>query len=252
MADQMNAAWTMADAAVVAGSLDADEVHAWLIDLDAPAPGDRPPTEYLSDDEHARAARFRFDDHRRRFATARGLMRWLLAHYTGSDPAALRFGHGPAGKPALLAAPAAADLAFNLSHSGGHALLGVARGMALGVDIESVRAVPDSASIASSLFATAEVQALQALPLPRRSEGFFACWTRKEAYVKALGGGLSVPLDGFEVSVDPDAPAALRSIGGSPGAAAGWTLWGERLGCGAWCAVAVDRRPARLRRIMLN
>ena len=72
MADQMNAAWTMADAAVVAGSLDADEVHAWLIDLDAPAPGDRPPTEYLSDDEHARAARFRFDDHRRRFATARG------------------------------------------------------------------------------------------------------------------------------------------------------------------------------------
>jgi 4'-phosphopantetheinyl transferase len=242
--------WEIAEPAGIAGSLTADEVHAWLFDLEVPPRPAQMLSNYLSHDERERAARFHLAHHRRRFESAHGLMRWLLAHYAGVEPAALQFAAGPSGKPGLAAPAASSDLVFNLSHSGGRAMLGVARGMAIGVDIEVMRAVPESDAIARSMFAAPEVQALQALDPARRDDGFFACWTRKEAYVKAQGGGLSVPLDGFEVGVDPDAPAALYSIAGSTQAAARWTLWGDRVAGDAWFAVAVDRRPATLRRVI--
>jgi 4'-phosphopantetheinyl transferase len=244
--------WRRAAATAVAGGLAPDEVHAWLVDLDQPP---RPASELaalLSDDERERAARFHFASHRQQFEVARGLLRWLLGHYTGVAPEALRFALGSAGKPALAGAAVASGIGFNLSHSGGRALLGVARGMAIGVDIEAVRAVPESEAIANSLFASTEVEALRNLPAERRVDGFFACWTRKEAYVKAVGGGLAVPLHAFAVSVDPDAAAELGSIAGSQAAAAAWTLWGGRVAADAWAAIAVDRNPVRLHRFCLH
>jgi 4'-phosphopantetheinyl transferase len=240
--------WCPAVATSVAGGLAPDEVHAWLVDLDQPP---RPASELaalLSDDERERAARFHFVSHRQQFEVARGLLRWLLGHYTGVAPEALRFALGSAGKPALAGVAMASGIRFNLSHSGGRALLGVARGVAIGVDIEAVRAVPESEAIANSLFAGTEVEALRHLPADRRVDGFFACWTRKEAYVKAVGGGLAVALDGFAVSVDPDAAATLHSIAGSEAAAASWTLWGGPVAADAWAAIAVERNPVRLRR----
>jgi 4'-phosphopantetheinyl transferase len=238
--------WQPMPVASVAELLAPGDVHAWTVDLDEPPADVRRLAALLSDDEAERAARLQFDRDRRRFVMARSALRCVLGHYTGVAPAALRFALGHAGKPAL-DCPAGTDgLAFNLSHSGGQALIGVARGMAIGVDLEAARQVPEYEAIAKSHFAVAEVAGLFALPQARRMDGFFACWTRKEAYVKAIGGGLSVPLDSFEVSLDPDAPAQLRAIDGSACAAAAWTMWGGVLPTRAWTAIAVDRNPARL------
>jgi 4'-phosphopantetheinyl transferase len=162
--------------------------------------------------ERARAERFVFERHRRRFTAARGLLRETLAAELGGDPAALRFEYGPRGKPRL-AAGSDDGLRFNVSHSGELLLIALARGAELGVDVEAVRPDIDHAAIARRFFSACEQAALLALPDPLRARGFFAIWTRKEAYVKLLGGGLSIPLDGFDVSLDEPA-RLLRGAAG--------------------------------------
>ena len=178
----------------------------------------------LSADETARAARFRFDRDRQHFIAGRAALRRILARYLDRDPAALRFAYGPAGKPALGGAPQGEDIRFNLSHSAGQALLAVARGRALGVDLEALRMSDDLPAVAKRFFARGELSALASIPQALYAQAFFACWTRKEALLKAYGGGLSLPLDGFCVSVDPRAPARLISTDFDPGAAGRWSL----------------------------
>jgi 4'-phosphopantetheinyl transferase len=164
-------------------------------------------------------------------------MRTILGHYLDACAASLCFASGAAGKPQLAGLHAASGLHFNLSHSGSHGLLGVA-GHAIGVDVEQQRPMPDLHALARANFASSEVQALLALPAELQHDGFFACWTRKEAIVKALGGGLSIPLADFDVSVDPRDPVRLHSLpaGARPSA---WTLWGERAMPDLWVAAAV-------------
>lgn len=135
----------------------------------------------------------------------------LLADYAGVAPASLAFAAGPFGKPALTAPPQAAGLHFSVSRSGGVAVLAVARGGRVGVDVAALRPVPEAALIARRLFSPAEAAALAALPDTARLAGFYRLWTCKEAVVKALGGGLSIPLDAFEVEHRADHPPALRS-----------------------------------------
>jgi 4'-phosphopantetheinyl transferase len=218
-----------------------DCVHVWLLALERPA---RPLTELsalLDDHERERVERFHFERDRRRFTAGRGQLRLLLGAYLERDPAALTFSYGPAGKPRLGDAErSAVPIDFNLSHSADMALLGVTRGRRIGVDIEALRDTPDLDDVARQHFSPEEVQARQALPAALKLDAFFVTWTRKEAYLKAIGDGLLAPLDRFVVSVDPTAGARLVSIEGSREAAARWTMWGGKPCESCWGAVAVE------------
>lgn len=243
--------WEPADPAAAGAAQSTSEVHLWLLPLDHSTRPHADLATSLSPDERARAARFHFDLDRRRFEAARGLLRWMLGLYLGVAPADLRFAYGQHGKPSIANVGRGRVLEFNLSHSGTWALLGVTRGLPIGVDVEVLRDVADCSGIVRANFAPSEAAELFALPRALQPAAFFAGWTRKEAYVKAVGGGLAVPLDGFEVSLDPRLPARLRTLAGSEEAARAWTLWGFEPLAGAWCAVAARGRALALRRFRL-
>jgi 4'-phosphopantetheinyl transferase len=177
-----------------------------------------PPAEFdslaalLSDGERARAARFHFADHAARFTVAHGRLRQWLAPLLGIAPERVAFTAGPHGKPALAGDAAGSGIQFNLSHSDTLGLVGWCAGRHIGVDIERWRSLRDEAALARRYFSAGEAAAYEALPAEHRSEGFFNCWTRKEAYVKAVGRGLTLPLDSFDVALQ-SGPAArlLRS-----------------------------------------
>ncbi len=243
--DSFPSTWHRSTPEQAAPGLRAGHAHLWLVSLDEPPlPHDRL-AGFLDDDERARAARFRFEIHRRRFEAGRGLLRWLVAHYAGFEPASLRWRHGPHGKPALDGAQPAPSLEFNLSHSGGWAVVGLTLDAVIGVDVEVARDIPELMELARTNFSAGEVRELQQLHPELQAAGFFACWTRKEAYVKALGAGLSAPLQDFEVSLDPQQPPTMRSIGGSTAAAEHWSLLGLQPAEGVWLAAAVNLVTAR-------
>ena len=183
-----------------------DEVHVWKVDLSAPVSDVR----MLSRDEHERAARFHFERDRHHFKAARSALRTVLGRYLNLPPGSLEFGQTEYGKP-FLTNPEAAGVLFNLSHSGEVALIAVAREREVGVDVEFMRADFATNEVAEHFFSVAEIYTLSGLGPQLRTQAFFNCWTRKEAYVKARGEGLSMPLDVFDVSLAPDVPAAMLS-----------------------------------------
>lgn len=231
--------------AEVEGRIDAGEIHVWLARLDRPETERRAFEATLSPDEADRAGRFCFEEHRAHYVVARGLLRALLGRYLGVHPAAVRFAYDAHGKPALDGG-ASADLAFNVSHSGGLALCGISRVGPLGVDIETWRFTSNRDGIAARYFAQGEVRRLQALPATERMAAFFDCWTRKEAFVKAIGHGLGHPLDRFEVSFEPGVPARLLDVDGDADEAAHWTLEALPHVPGYSAALAVRRRPVAI------
>jgi len=184
--------------------LTAAEIHLWLADLDQPPKPLAELAATLAVEERERAARFRFPEHRDRFVAGRGLLRELLGAYLNQPAAALRFVQGAHGKPALAGAGAGTGLHFNLSHSGGRALYAVAR-REVGVDLERLDRTVSYASLAERICTPREWAAFQVLPLERIQPAFFACWTRKEAIAKALGGGLASGLRTLEVCCREDA-----------------------------------------------
>lgn len=175
----------------------AGEIHVWAADLET-LEFDAAPRSWLSNDERDRANRFHLDRDRRRFERRRCMLRFLLGRYLDVDPAAVRFHYGPEGKPELAGSD---GLRFNVSHSDGHALYAFAQ-IEVGVDIERVRTDIDVDSIARTVFASGEKRYLEALPAPERVWAFFRYWVRKEAYIKAHGHGLSLPLHSFEVTLE--------------------------------------------------
>jgi 4'-phosphopantetheinyl transferase len=223
----------------------AAEVHVWCAALDPPAPHVERAAALLSADEQARAARFRAARDRRRYTIARGMLRAILGKYLATDPGGLEFAYGPRGKPEL--AGAGQDVQFNLSHSGELALCAVTRGRRVGVDLEQVRPLENAGPIARRFFAPAEVAAFEHLPEAAKLEGFFNCWTRKEAYIKALGDGLAAPLDQFTVSLIPGQPAALLAVEMPGEDAARWSVEALAPAPGYVGAVVVEGRGSRLR-----
>ena len=201
--------------------LEADTVHVWCAPLDPPAGAVRGYAALLAPDERARAERFRFEQHRRQYTVARGVLRSLLGRYLGADPRALAFRYASHGKPELDGGGGA--LRFNVSHSGELALYAVARGREVGVDVEHVHPLDDAEEIAERFFSAAERAAFRALPPEAKEVAFFDCWTRKEAYIKAIGEGLSFPLHAFDVSLAPGEPARLLGAVDREQAAR-WTL----------------------------
>jgi 4'-phosphopantetheinyl transferase len=190
-------------------TLTADTVHVWTASLEVADAELACYAHTLDATEHAHAQRFRFERDRRRFIVARGVRRTLLARYARVAPHRLAFGAGQWGKPHLLEPLPARTIRFNASRSGGIALIGVAVGREIGVDVELERDILDWDEIAERFFSVRERRELQAVPAGQKRLAFFTCWTRKEAYIKARGEGLSLPLDQFDVSLTPGSPAAL-------------------------------------------
>ncbi len=199
-------------------------VHVWRAVLDQSEAVCCELEGALSPDERARAARFHFPHDRRRFTVARGVLRHIIGAYLGVQPDAVQFKYGRLGKPALDAGAPPRRLCFNTSHSRTLALFALSRDRELGVDVEYMRAVPDAAHIAERFFSKSENAALKALPPEQQHEAFFTCWTRKEAYIKAIGDGLSRPLHGFEVSLSPGEPARLTRVDGDEYEAHRWSM----------------------------
>lgn len=204
-------------------SLAADEVHLWRIDLNAVAANERRWMSILSPDEQQRAQRFHFERDRQFFAATRALLRTLLAGYRNTQPRDLTFRYSAREKPSL-APPHAGEIEFNVSHSGGAALLAFTRDRAIGVDIEKITDQRDRETIARRFFSEHEQRVLGALPVSERTEAFFRCWTRKESYIKAVGDGLSLPLDQFDVSLEVGDQNALVATRPDAGEAARWSL----------------------------
>lgn len=178
--------------------------------------------QQLSSEEQQRADRFRFEKHQTAFIIARGLLRILLGTYLDVEPVAIQFCYGSNGKPSV---PDAPDLHFNISHSGEMVLYGFRQDRRIGVDVEHIRVVSNMEGIARRFFSAEEYRDLLTVPRGHRRKAFFDCWTRKEAFVKAVGDGLSYSLDRFRVALRPDQRAELISIDNRPGSEAGWSLY---------------------------
>ena len=193
------------------------EAAIWLADLDAADAGEHA-LGVLSEDERARAARFVFDVHRRRFIACRAWLRRQLGERLSRAAHDLRFEYGPVGKPSL----AGSALRFNVSHSDRYALLAVADAE-VGVDIERERPLADMDALAERVFSAGERQALAQVPAGRKAEVFFAGWTRKEAYIKARGEGIGL-LGAIEVVLTPGEPPRLIRVDGQPGELERWSI----------------------------
>jgi 4'-phosphopantetheinyl transferase len=201
-----------------------DEVHVWLLTLDQSPSYIQSLAAILSEDEQNRANRFHFKKDHDHFIVARGTLRIILGRYLDIKPERLRFSYTYYGKPSLEKEFQGESLRFNLSHSHGLALLGVTRDRELGVDIEWIRPGIAGEEIAERFFSDKEVRMLRGVPTELQDEAFFNCWTRKEAYIKAKGEGLSMPLALFDVTLVPGEPAALLETRAEPLESARWSL----------------------------
>lgn len=224
--------------------LEEAEVHVWRASLPVPPAELARYRDLLDPEERARTDRFRFPRHRDRFLAARATLRLILARYTMENPAGLRFEYGPHGKPSLAGEH---ELRFNMSHSGDLALYAVARAREVGVDLERHRDDVECDQIAHRFFSPAEVAALLALPAEVRRPAFFRCWSRKEAYIKALGTGLALPLDQFDVSLAPGEPARLLQTYHAPETADRWSMWELHPGAGYAGALVAEGQGLQVR-----
>jgi 4'-phosphopantetheinyl transferase len=197
--------WSKSSSAL---KLPKNEVHVWRAWLDAETAEYLRLREFLSEDEIERANRFVFPRDRDHFIVARGKLRELLGSYLQLPPQSLRFATGKFGKPSLADRK---DFRFNLTHSHGLALYGFTVERALGIDIEMIRPDFGGMDIAERYFSQAEQRELRGLPAEVQATAFFLCWTRKEAYIKARGDGLQIPLASFDVSLTPGRPETLQS-----------------------------------------
>jgi len=223
------------------------DLHVWRTTLDLPDTTVERLRQILSLDERARADRFHFQIDRHRFVAARGCLRITLGRYVPAHPSEIRFSYGPHGKPSIANASAvAAELKFNLAHSGGLALYAIARRCEIGVDLEQLRPEFVSDQIAERFFSANEVARLRSLPASKQTQAFFNCWTRKEAFIKAKSTGLSQPLDQFEVTLGPDEPAALLETKWDQTEASRWLLKSIDLGSDFAAALAFEGHDRRI------
>ena len=211
-------------------------VHLWQRRLHASGAEVSACYRLLSNEEQERARRFLVERARNEFILTRGTLRSLLARYLGSTPQEVRFRYAVRGKPAL---EGGSDLSFNVSHTDGLALMAFVKRRAIGVDVENLDRNIESERLAERFFSERERQALRPLRGDELQAAFFRCWTRKEAYIKAKGEGLSLPLHQFDVSIAEGDQAALLVTRPDPEEAARWTVRDVPFGPGYAAAVAV-------------
>ena len=218
-------------------------VDLYRIDLEPPAREIEKLRAQLSDDERARAGRFKFDTHRHRWIAGRGMLRAILSGYVGSAPSSLELQYEAHGKPRLPADDAAPRVHFNLSHSSRLALLAVTVDVPVGVDVERLKPLRDIDAVVDRFFSVAERRDFaRAQGDEARLEAFYACWTRKEAYLKAIGCGIFQPTDSFDVTLLPGDAPAIVAIEGDGEAARDWSLHALDVAPGYVGAVATRSR----------
>ena len=206
------------------GHLWADDVRVWTARLEIDLARVARLQEILSPDERSRAARYRNPRDGHRFIVRRASLRRGVSACVGVAPRQIVFGYGPTGKPFVREPSSARSLRFNLAHSAGLAVYACGAGHPVGIDIERARRHGDLDDVASRFFSPDERVKLASLPRSARTVAFYRCWTRKEAYVKAIGSGIEAPLDDFDVAFAPDAPAALLRVGWQPSEPSRWRM----------------------------
>lgn len=211
-------------------------VDVWFASLDGRLKDVR---HVLSPDELDRASTFRFDRDRNRFAVGRARLRALLEQYTGRPAESIRFDYGPYGKPVLNEG----ETTFNVSHSEDRAVFALSRGLEIGVDIEALAPRPSDRDVAERFFSPHEVRALVRLPLEQQGRAFLTCWTRKEAFIKAKGDGLSLSLQDFDVTLEPSAPPELLRTAWSGSEPSTWRLFDLSSHCPGFLAALAVRVP---------
>lgn len=217
-----------------------DEVHLWIAPLTAPLEKLVYFKSILSTDELEHARRFRKISDGEHYVIARGSLRSLLAFYCASAPDGLKFTYDALGKPSLSGQGPEAVLNFSVSHSENQALFGFARGRRIGVDLECVREDADVLGLAKRYFSPDEFRQLRGLPASAQCEAFYCAWTRKEAYLKACGEGLSFGPERVEVSFIPAQPAMILKVAGARDVSEHWTLQHLSPGPGYLGAAAVE------------
>ena len=225
------------------------EVHIWRAGLDLPRGTTARLSATLSSGERERSARFRFERDRQRFIAAHGVLRDVLARYLRTAPGRISYRYNASGKPEL-GPEFGGRLNFNLSHSAGLALIAIAADSSVGVDLECLRAQADYAEIARSFFSATEVEQLSALPGPLCAEDFMRCWTKKEAYLKACGVGLAMPLHSFSVplrSGPTHGPVEHGAACNEPDPAKRWSFFTLQPAPGHIGALAIEGSGWRLR-----
>jgi 4'-phosphopantetheinyl transferase len=225
--------------------LPVNRVEIWRVFLDEPSGVDAQ-SSVLSADEVERAKRFHFEKDRIRFTHCRLTLRELLARYLATPAGQIRFQYSVNGKPQLAANQNRRGLQFNVSHSANVALIAISDAHQVGVDVEKIRHEVDTAALSERFFSVRERNSLRALPEDLRVPGFFACWTRKEAFLKATGEGLSFPLKDFSVTTHPDLDPALEEIRGDSEAQKQWFLRDVQGVDGYRAALAVDRSCSQM------
>ena len=218
---QLNPDWTIPR---VPPRLSEKEVHVWCASIEASNERRLQFMETFSDDEHKRLQRFHFERHRHQFIIARGTLREIIGQYLEIEPAEANFDYGQNGKPFIISNSELSSIRFNISHSGDVVVYAFVLDTEIGIDIEKVCNIDDCMAIAKSFFSSTEIDDLQKVSRESLLEAFYSCWTRKEAYIKAKGQGLGIPLNQFSVSVRPDLSPALVSTEFAPDEAAQWTL----------------------------
>jgi len=229
------------------GGLAQGEVHVWAASLVQSASILGLLRGVLNDEEKRRADRFSFEKGRRQFTVARGLLRILLGNYLSTDPRHIDFRYNPYGKPELAHDSGAGGVRFNLSHSGEVVLFAVSLDREVGVDVETIRPEFATEAIAERFFSPAERARLRALDPGLRTRAFFTCWTRKEAFIKARGKGMAIPLDAFEVTLEPNLPAVVVATYDDPEEAKRWSLHELNAEPGYVAALAVAGAPSPIR-----
>lgn len=220
-ADPHTETWSCPPSQVSLGNRD---VHVWRAALDHPHSVAKAFYELLSLDERQRACRFHFSRDRDRFIVARGTLRSILSRYLFVPPSQHQFNYGPYGKPRLDEPGGGTSLHFNISHAHNLALFAFTRHRDLGIDLEYIRESASGPDVAERFFSSQEVASLRGLPTESWTQGFFNCWTRKEAYIKATGNGLSIPLNQFAVSLVPGEPAAMLATAHNDREAVRWSI----------------------------
>ena len=221
-------------------TLGTNDVQVWRGYLDQPPATVDRLSELLSDDEHSRANRFHFEIDRKHFIVARGYLRTLISRYQEIPPAEIQFSYTSHGKPLLVTTnPQLQPFHFNLAHSGGLAVYAFTRIGEVGIDVERIRPDVTGDEIAKRFFSPTECACLETLSKESRHHAFFNCWTRKEAFIKAIGIGLSLPLDQFDVTLAPGEPAQLLRTRWNESEAARWSLKVIDVGPDYAAAVAV-------------
>ena len=220
-----------------------NEVHVWRARLDVPWSWTF--DEALSLEDRARADRFRFESDRRKFCVARASMRLILGRYLKTRAGRLEIDTGDYGKPYFADEKTSQGLRFNLSHSHQIALIAIARDREVGVDVEYMRPNFVTDEVAGHFFSSAEAEELRSLPFELKTESFFNCWTRKEAYIKAIGKGLSQALDAFDVTLAPGAAPQLTRAEDDD--VSRWLLRDIHVGEGYAGALIVERPVAEVR-----